>query len=317
MRKQLKKQLLDMLSTLEQAEHLLKQMEENTQESQRRMMMGDMQESAMALGNAVERSEGQGTKAVSVLESYCELLRQCVIETSLAQRQDIIKRMAAVRKQVYDYIYREIPVQYEIVFLPYKASMWDSLESIWMAAREDSDCHCHVIPIPYFDKRSDGTIGEIHYEGDQYPSYVPITDYRAYNLNEMKPDAVFIHNPYDEYNLVTSVHPAFYSKELLKCTNNLVYIPYYILSDSVPDHFCLLPGVVNSSYTIVQSELIRRDYLKSIRTAAGLTEAQFLGSAFQDRIIALGSPKIDRVLQGGMEGEVLPFGWREILYANR
>ena len=30
-----------------------------------------------------------------------------------------------------------LPTTLEAVFLPYKASMWDSLESIWMAADKD------------------------------------------------------------------------------------------------------------------------------------------------------------------------------------
>ena len=35
-------------------------------------------------------------------------------------------------------------VRKEVVFLPYKASMWDSLESVWKAAEEDPDCVAYV-----------------------------------------------------------------------------------------------------------------------------------------------------------------------------
>ena len=37
----------------------------------------------------------------------------------------------------------------------------------------------------------------------------------------------YIHNPYDNWNYVTSIDPAFYSWELKKYTDCLVYIPYY------------------------------------------------------------------------------------------
>ena len=47
---------------------------------------------------------------------------------------------------------QEFPDKKEVVFLPYKASMWDSLESVWMAAKEDEDYIARVMPIPYFDK---------------------------------------------------------------------------------------------------------------------------------------------------------------------
>ena len=64
----------------------------------------------------------------------------------------------------------------EAVFLPYKASMWDSLESVWKAADEDPDCDAYVIPIPYFDRNPDGSFGPMHDERLDYPDNVPVTD---------------------------------------------------------------------------------------------------------------------------------------------
>ena len=53
----------------------------------------------------------------------------------------------------------------EIVFFPYKASMWDSLESIWMAAKADPDCITKVIPIPYYTTDTEGNLTVYNYEG--------------------------------------------------------------------------------------------------------------------------------------------------------
>ena len=44
-----------------------------------------------------------------------------------------------------------IPEQRAVVFMPYKSSMWDCMESVWQAACEDSDCVPYVVPIPYLD----------------------------------------------------------------------------------------------------------------------------------------------------------------------
>lgn len=42
---------------------------------------------------------------------------------------------------------REEHFKKEMVFLPYKVSMWDSLESVWRAAYEDKDnCLAYVVP---------------------------------------------------------------------------------------------------------------------------------------------------------------------------
>ena len=79
-------------------------------------------------------------------------------------------------------IQNDIKISKEAVFLPYKASMWDSLESVWEAAREDPDWDVYVIPIPYYDRAPDGSFREMHYEGDQYPDQVPVTRYDTFDL---------------------------------------------------------------------------------------------------------------------------------------
>ena len=63
----------------------------------------------------------------------------------------------------------------------------DSLESVWKAAEEDEYCDAYVVPIPYYDKNPDGSFREIHYEGNQYPSYVPITSYEDYDIKSNVP----------------------------------------------------------------------------------------------------------------------------------
>ena len=87
---------------------------------------------------------------------------------------------------------------------------------MWKAADEDPDCDAYVIPIPYYDKNQDGSFGEMHYEGDQYPDYVPITAYDEFDFQSHHPDMIFIHNPYDQYNYVTSVDPFLYRPQLKK-----------------------------------------------------------------------------------------------------
>lgn len=67
-------------------------------------------------------------------------------------------------------------------------------------ADKDPDCDAYVVTIPYFDKDQDGNLTVEHYEGDQYPQDVPVTDYRTFRLEDKKPVQVFIHNPYDQNN---------------------------------------------------------------------------------------------------------------------
>jgi hypothetical protein len=198
--------------------------------------------------------------------------------------------------------------------------MWDSLESVWMAADADPDCDAYVIPIPYYDKKQDGSFGNLHYEGDQYPEYVPITDYHNYNFEERHPDEIYIHNPYDDCNYVTSVHPFFYSANLKQYTEQLIYIPYFVLDEIDPENryaiektkpYCMVPAVLNADRVIVQSENIKQIYIKILKEWLGEEQAEMFD--VEHKIQGLGSPKIDKLLAATREEQHIPEEWLKII----
>jgi len=209
---------------------------------------------AIGLGESIEASEGEGTVTVSLLEHYCEVVYQMYERVKLPAEvngSQIHNILAEELIRIGNSIKHDIHVRMEVVFLPYKASMWDSLESIWKAASQDPECDAYVIPIPYYDKNQDGSFGQMHYEGSLYPDYVPVTYYGDYDFARNRPDMIFIHNPYDNNNYLTSVHPFFYSKNLKRFTEKLVYVPYFTLGEPNSEderevgcisNFCIYPG---------------------------------------------------------------------------
>lgn len=313
MRKNLKEQLATLLSTLERAETVLRAMSEKRQ-NETEQLLADMQDSAIAIGEAVEESEGEGTVLVELLETYCELLWQCTQTSEVSERLHLCKLLTKKRRQAVNSLTWDIPTRYEAVFLPYKASMWDSLESVWLAAERDEEWDAYVVPIPYFDKNPNGTFAAEHYEIDQFPDNVPVIDYRNYSIADRQPDVIFIHNPYDGGNLVTSVHPQFYSLELKKYTKMLVYIPYFVVSGEMPVHFCTASGVVCADKVILQSEKVRQTYIQVFKNALELDDAQARKKGLYDKFVALGSPKIDKILSTRREDITLPKEWEEKIY---
>lgn len=193
-------------------------------------------------------------------------------------------------------------VTYEMVFMPYHITMWDSMESIWEEAVKDPCCIPYVIPIPYYCKDEKGNIGEMEYDGNKFPSYVPITDYREYNIQEKRPEIIFFHNPYDNYNRVTTVHPDYYSDKLKNASRLLIYVPYFIFADYVPGMYINLPGIKNADAVFVQSEEIAEKYRES-----------YIGKD-KDKFYPVGSPKMDRAKKiNKMDREDLPIPdeWKE------
>ncbi|MDE6743364.1 MAG: hypothetical protein K2J95_05760 [Lachnospiraceae bacterium] len=283
-------------------------------------VLADCQDAAIQIGNTIEKQGQEVEEIVHMLEAYCENIYQmnCVqADTNLCRKltKKIQKQLVQIRNRVnYD-----LPDdKKQVVFLPYKASMWDSLESVWKAADADPNCDAYVIPIPYFDKNPDGSVREMHYEGDLYPEYVPIVSWQQYDIAAEHPDVIYIHNPYDEYNLVTSVHPAYYSKELKKYTDELVYIPYFILREIEPDdqaavqgmeHFCIVPAVVYADKVIVQSEKMRQIYINVMTKTMGEDTRKI----WEKKIFGSGSPKVEKLLNTKKEDLEIPEEWRKII----
>lgn len=289
--------------------------------------LAQCQESAIALGTYIDTLGEKHASLVHVLEDYCENIYQ--MSGSLSDENACRKVSKRIQKQLTglcNSIKYDMPEdRKEVVFLPYKASMWDSLESVWKAADEDPDCDAYVIPIPYYDRNPDESFREEHYEGDQYPAYVPITRYDEYDLAARRPDVIYIHNPYDECNHVTSVHPYFYAKNLRNFTDKLVYIPYFILGEIEPDnqaaidgmkHFCFTPGTVYADRVIVQSENMRQIYINEYIKAAkdmGLSGEHVDRKFLEKKFLGLGSPKVDKVLNTKKEDLDIPAEWLKVI----
>lgn len=229
-------------------------------------------------------------------------------ELSQCERENSKQLCLEVLDCCIDALQKEREVKKEIVFLPYKASMWDSLESVWQSAYEDKEhCNTYVVPIPYADRNPDGSAAEWHCEADIFPEYVPVIDYRMISLSQLHPDIIFFHNPYDAYNMVTSVDGTYYSDKLKEVCDLLVYIPYFVSNHTVSASLCQTSGVVNADTVIVESEDIKKIYKDNYPG----------GNPPEDKFIAIGSPKYDAVLKYKREEYNLPKNWRRIVKGKK
>jgi len=236
-----------------------------------------------------------------------ELLQ--TIEISLKENKLNILEYAKKLKSTFD---SEVKANKEALFLPYKVSMWDSLESIYLAAKEEQDWDAFVMPIPYYD-RKDGKFTEQHWEIN-YPKNIQLIDFRKYNIEERHPDIIFIHNPYDSYNIVTSVHPDFYSERLRKLTDCLVYVPYFVGNGiNVQEHFCTMPGCIFAHKVIVQTEEERKCYIKVYKEFAKKNKTLERFDQIGDKFLALGSPKLDKAIATKREDYEIPPEWEKLI----
>lgn len=232
----------------------------------------------------------KGTALIPVLEQYAEDAYRLAEHPAL--KSEVLPHLQDAYVAAASFLEQE-HTRYLVLFLPYKASMWDCMESVYLACASDPRMEARVMPIPYLALPEGGGELTMFLETD-YPENIPLTDCKTYSLTAMRPDACFIHNPYDNSNYVTSVHPMFYSEELKKVSRLLIYLPYFASPNGLSEGQSHMPAYRNIDYWIVTSEAYRESAKEN---------------PYYGKMVPLGSPKYDRVLRLTREGCAPPKDW--------
>lgn len=255
------------------------------------------QEAAIAVGESLERCQRdydiravKNLGLIPMIEDFCEAVYQCTQE---AISESGYTKLKLKVRQISSEL-ELIPKTYRVAFLPYKAAMWDSLESIWRAFAADDRCETTVVPIPYLAANRQTDEWDVYYDGNMYPPDVPVVYFQDYLLGDKRPDLVFVHYPFDDINNVTSMHPAYFSGELKKKADKLAYVPYYVNAGFLSGDYIDLPLLQRADYLFFQSERMK----KSCE-----------GQSYYERVVPLGSPKFDKVIRLMKNKPEVPKEW--------
>lgn len=267
-----------------------------TEEGTRTQVLTSCQEAAIVLGEKLEACTNpvdvrtiKEYQLIKKIEDFCEQVYVCSQDFALCNIE-ALESLAAEISVLID----RLPRTYRVAFLPYKASMWDSLESIWKCFAADERCETSVVPIPYFEANRLTNRWDTCYDGELYPDDIPVVHFQEYLLEDKKPDLVFVHNPFDRYNNVTTVHPVYYSEELKKHCGKFVYVPYYVNPGFLSGDYNKLPLLYRADYIVLQSEKMKE------------TCKEF---PYYERVLPFGSPKFDKVIQLNNAEAALPKEW--------
>lgn len=309
MRRKDKKEIVCAINTLLKVHERFGSLYQQNRSMELLELLTQCQECAVQIGTMIEEREETGTQAISFLELYCEQLYQLSQVTDTKRFITLKQQLDGILNQVKYEVEEKIPLDpLKIVFLPYKASMWDCMESIWEAAKEDKECMAYVVPVPYYEKNKQGGIDKVCYEGELFPNYVPITSYKNFSLEKETPDVIYIHNPFDGANFVTSVHPDYYSVKLKQYTDMLVYVPYYFMgAGGLPKTHLNLPAYQYADKIIVQDEVKAEELAEYVP---------------EQKLEILGSPKVDRLLKLQRQKEeilnhVIPKAWQKKIQGKK
>lgn len=245
-------------------------------------------------------------------KEYLELLdnfKGSISKIDLEDAAEISKKMKELISE---------SIIYKVVFMPYKASMWDSLESIWMAADKDERCEAVVVPITYYELDSNQNPVKKVNERDRFPEYVNTINDEEYDLENDFPDIIYIHNPYDNTNLVTRVDSRYYSWNLKKYCEKLVYVPYYKWVDGVSSA-SFKSAMYHADYTVQSSDDAVKRCIEASPEYAGTLgmETIVVRKAMEKKLINLGSPEVDKVLSLSKDNVPMPDDWEGKVIKSR
>ena len=137
MKRRKKKELIAIIETLAEANEYVR-VNARTKGQSVVDILAQCQEAAVEIGNCIEMDGEIGEPLVRILEEYCEKIYQ--ISLALTDEKQIRGLVEEIQQQLVvlkNRIQSDLPTdKVEIVFFPYKSSMWDSLESVWKAAVE-------------------------------------------------------------------------------------------------------------------------------------------------------------------------------------
>lgn len=243
------------------------------------------QQLAIDFGNMMEQILGEGCSLIGLLEQYCETLY--VIYELLTADGDYDEvtlactRLDEIQQAVAEDLRCNVFERRTVLFLPVLARNWSGMQSLWQEYMQDETCDVYVVPLPYFYKDYDGSSRKVCCDVTEFTEEVFAQDYTLLTpeyLEMLHPEVILIQNPYDSWNPAISVPEMYYSENIRKYTDELIYVPPFVLDEyskhnereySNMKYYVTIPGVVYADRILVQSENMRRIYIEKLTEFAG------------------------------------------------
>lgn len=267
-------------------------------------LLADLQDTAVFLGETIEGEQGQGTETVALLEALCE--EAFKVSNEMNYENKLISTLERIKST----LGKEIKAPATVVFLPMDGKMWDGFESLWKRECANPDNKVVVIPLPWYEKNVDGEITDLHYSLDGYPPEVALTGYNDFLIAQKHPDVVYIQNISNGADMGKTVHSAFYTGEIKKNTDELIYVPYDIegACDMMDGGFmarlsekALQPGIYDATTVLVQSKELKKSLMSIL---ASQVEEDVESREYWDGVLKVAChPRLLRIIDARDERE--------------
>lgn len=251
-------------------------------------------------------------ECIDAIDQICDALQKetvdCkddfIIEKEILKRFENRTLILSYLEKLFQYL-ENIQVKIKVAFMPYKASMWDSLNTIYESAVSDDMCDAQVIPLPYYEISQNENV--MQYEIAEFSKDINTIDYREYSLEVEMPDIIFIHNIYDKFNTITRLPEEYFTEQLKKYTSMLVYVPYHISSP-----------YKHAGDDAGYAYMLPWRYVDKVVYCGKFVEEEALKYGVpKEKILTLGSPKFDMMYNIKNRKNIIPNEWEKKLKGKK
>ena len=207
-------------------------------------------------------------------------------------------------EKIFSFLQEKLGKRIKILLIPYKRDMWDCLEGVYNIAKSTEGCIVKVCPIPYTFRTTQEQSGRWFIDDFSDVCSGDIVEYQK-PPKKGEYDAILFHNPYDNANFVTSVHPLYYSDRLQGLSKLLCFVPYGIGSTMAK----IMPGMVNADIVFTENEYITQEVKRQILAEGGTQEE---ADHICEKFILVGSTKLELNLN-----QQVPEEWKNRINGKR
>lgn len=235
------------------------------------------QKIAISVGTIIESNFGEDCPIVKNVEDYCELLYQMSVKCSLNILKELDDSVDLICQKIGE-LKRNVM---KAVVIPYKEKYFYQLKGL-ISEYKEKGVEVSILPIPYYTKNFEGkatseVIEEEFWNRLKKEGY-DVKNYKEYDMVSERPNEIIIQNPYDWTNYSTTVAPAFYSENLKKVCDELIYVsPFLGIKIDINDERTKKmiedainrPAVIYADKVYVDSEKIKEVYIESLKKFVG------------------------------------------------
>lgn len=164
-----------------------------------------------------------------------------------------------------------------VVFFCWKANLWAKLDPFYRAEVAAGN-EVFVIPVRFVRMTEERKISEPFMEMEGYPEDIVLTDYETFDYDEYRIDRIYTQNNYDDMNGAVRLADFFYTSNLQKYTDELIYVPWYELDEYGEDderaayvmkYSVFMPGTVVCDRMLVSAQWFKDRCVSELTKWAG------------------------------------------------